>query len=207
MALVLFGGAGSLRYTAGWIYLGIFVVSCQLITLYVMKHDPALLERRVAGGPWAEKRGIEQIIQAIASLSFIGILLIPALDYRFHWSSLPLWTIALGDVLVVIAFVIIFFVYKENSFASAIVDVMPGQHVVDTGPYSVVRHPMYAGAFFLFIGTPLALGSAWGLAAFLLALPALLWRLSDEEALLTRTLPGYASYCNRVRWRLIPGLY
>ncbi len=207
MALVLFGGAGTLRYTEAWVYLGIFVTASLLITLYVMKNDPALLARRVDAGPWAEKRLVEQVIMTIASLGFIGILLVPALDHRFHWSTVPLVVAIAGDVLTALSFVIIFFVYKENTFTSAIVDVMPDQHVVDTGPYSVVRHPMYAGALLLFIGTPLALGSWWGLAAFGATFPALLWRLFDEEALLSRSLPGYTAYCSRVRWRMVPGVF
>ena len=207
MALVLFGGAGTVRYTEAWIYLGIFFTASLLITLYLMKHDPALLERRVEAGPWAEKRAVERIIMSLASLGFIGLLLIPALDHRFHWSTVPLPVAIAGDILTALSFIVIFFVYRENTFSSAVVDVMPGQRVVDTGPYSIVRHPMYAAALLLFIGTPLALGSWLGLAAFPAALPPLLWRLFDEEALLSRTLPGYTTYCSRVRWRLVPGVF
>lgn len=207
MVALLFGGAGTFRYTEAWVYLGIFIASSQLITVYVMKHDPALLERRVEAGPWAEKRRVERIIMSFASFGFIGILLIPALDHRFHWSTCPLPVVIAGDLLTALSFVIIFFVYKENSFSSAIIDVKPDQSVVDTGPYSVVRHPMYAGGLLLFIGTPLALGSWWGLVAFVVTLPAFLWRLFDEEALLTQSLPGYTTYCSRVRWRLIPGVF
>lgn len=207
MALALFGGAGTVRYAEAWVYLAIFLTACTVLTIYVMKHDPALLERRVDAGPWAEKRLVERVIMSLASLGFIGLLLIPALDHRFHWSTVPLAVAIAGDVLTALSFVIIFFVYKENTFTSAIVDVMPDQYVVDTGPYSVVRHPMYAAALLLFIGTPLALGSWWGLLAFLIAFPPVVWRLFDEEALLSRTLPGYASYCSRVRWRLIPGVF
>src|SRR5215469_10666066 len=87
MALVLFGGAGTVRYIEAWVYLGIFFTASLLITLYVMKNDPALLERRVEAGPWAEKRIVEQVIMSFASLGFIATLLVPALDHRFHWST------------------------------------------------------------------------------------------------------------------------
>jgi protein-S-isoprenylcysteine O-methyltransferase Ste14 len=113
--------------------------------------------------------------------------------------------IVAGDALTALCFYITFLAYKENPFTSATIELAQDQQVVSTGPYAIVRHPMYAGGSLLFIGTPLALGSYWGLVALGATLPALIWRLLDEERFLTESLPGYADYCREVRWRLIPG--
>ncbi|MGE5646885.1 MAG: methyltransferase family protein [Acidobacteriota bacterium] len=207
MGLLLFATAGTLRYWQAWVYLAVFFGASLLITLYLMRNDPALLGRRLRGGPTAERRPAQQVIMSLASLAFIASLAVPALDHRHSWSNVPSWAAASGDALVALSFLITFLVYRENPFTSATIEIAPDQRVVSTGPYAIVRHPMYAGGSLLFLGTPLALGSWWGLLAFPAALPALIWRLFDEERLLARSLPGYAAYCARVRWRLLPGIY
>ena len=135
------------------------------------------------------------------------MLVVPALDHRFRWSTISSYASIAGDVLVALGFLIIFFVYKENSFTSATIEVYAEQKVVSTGLYGLVRHPMYMGALVMFIGMILALGSWWGLFIFLLILPALLWRIFDEERLLTKDLSGYAEYRNKVRNRLVPFIW
>ena len=132
------------------------------------------------------------------------MLVVPALDHRFGWSAMPLWATLAGHVLVAIGFLIIFFVYKENTFTSATIQVYPEQKVISTGLYALVRHPMYRGGFFLFVGMCLSLGSWWDFFVFLLMVPALIWRIFDEEKLLAKELPSYLEYRNKVRRRLIP---
>jgi protein-S-isoprenylcysteine O-methyltransferase Ste14 len=144
---------------------------------------------------------------SFVSIGFIALLVVPALDYRFKWSSAPLYAVIAGDALTALCFYITFLVYKENTFSSATIEIAGDQKVISTGPYAMVRHPMYAGALLLFIGTPLALGSYWGLLAFVATLPALAWRLLDEEKFLAKNLSGYTEYCASVRWRLIPGIF
>jgi protein-S-isoprenylcysteine O-methyltransferase Ste14 len=119
----------------------------------------------------------------------------------------PLPIVAAGNVLIAIGYAIIFSVYKENTFTSATIEVAKDQRVISTGPYALVRHPMYAGGLLYLLGMPLALGSWWGLAAFVATLPFLIWRLVDEEAFLVKNLPGYAEYREKVRFRLMPGLW
>lgn len=204
MAVLLFLSAGTLRYWHGWIYLSLFLGMSVAITVDVMRRDPALLERRMKAGPTAEQRPVQRIIMAGASLGFIGLLVVPGLDFRFKWSAVPLWLVVLGDVLFVLGFGFIARVYRENTFTSATVQVAEGQRVITTGPYAVVRHPMYASALLYLIGTPLALGSYWGFIALAFMLPFLIWRLIDEERLLARDLRGYAEYQQRVRYRLLP---
>jgi protein-S-isoprenylcysteine O-methyltransferase Ste14 len=204
MGLLLFVLAGTLRYWHAWVYLAIFTGIAALTTLYLLRRDPALLERRMRGGPTAEKRPAQKLIMLCASAAFIGLLVVPALDRRFGWSSVPLVGVVIGNVLVAIGFGVIFLVYRENTFTSATIEVVENQKLISTGPYAIVRHPMYAGATLYLVGTPLALGSYWGLVPIAVVTPALLWRLFDEERLLARDLPGYADYQRRVRHRLVP---
>jgi len=204
MAALLFLPAWTLDFWQAWAFLGVFGVCSLAITLYLMKKDPELLGRRVRGGPTAEKERPEKIIQSITSLGFATMLVIPALDHRFHWSEVPLCASVAGDILLAVGFLIVFFVYKENTFASATVEIAPEQHVISTGLYAFVRHPMYVGGVFWLVGMALALGSWWGLLVFALTFPALLWRILDEERLLAKNLPGYEGYCRKVRYRLLP---
>jgi protein-S-isoprenylcysteine O-methyltransferase Ste14 len=169
-----------------------------------MKHDPALLERRMRGGPTAETRPTQKLIMLGASVGFVGLLVVPALDVRFGWSIVSPGVVVLGDALVIAGFYFISIVYRENTFTSATIEVAKDQKVISTGPYAVVRHPMYASALLYLLGTPLALRSYWGLVAFGAVLPFLLWRLLDEERFLSANLSGYTEYSQRVRHRLVP---
>jgi protein-S-isoprenylcysteine O-methyltransferase Ste14 len=207
MALCVFVAAGTLRYWQGWLFLAVFVAVGFSHTLYGMKNDPALLERRLAGGPMAEKSGTQRTIMLFVSIGFIGLLVVPALGWRFGWGRVPLAAVLAGDAMIVAGFYVTSLAFRENTFAAANVGIFDGQRVISTGPYAVVRHPQYAGSLLYLIGTPLALGSWWGLLVFAAMVPFLIWRLRDEENLLAKDLPGYADYCHRVRWRLIPGLY
>ncbi len=204
MAALLFLPAWTLDYWQAWIFLAVFGASALAITLYLMKKDPKLLERRVHAGPTAEKETVQKIIQFITSIGFAAILVVSALDYRFAYSRVSPYASLAGDVLVALGFLIIFLVYKENTFASATIELAPEQRVISTGLYALVRHPMYFGAFFLFVGMPLSLGSWWGLLVFLFIMPALVWRIFDEEKFLAKNLPGYTEYQNKVRYRLVP---
>jgi len=204
MGLLLFISAGTIAYWEAWIYLSIFVGASALTTLYLMKKDPALLKRRMSGGPTAEKRSTQRIIMLFISAGFIAILVVPALDHRFGWSRVPIGVVVAGDVLVAMGFYFIFLVYRENSFTSATIEVAENQTVVSTGPYAIVRHPMYASALLYLFGTPLALRSYWDLLAILAMIPFLIWRLIDEERFLSTSLPGYSEYQGKVRYRLLP---
>src|SRR4030095_2882429 len=207
MSALLFGFAGTPRYWHAWVYLSLFFALSAGITLDLLRRDPALLQRRMKGGPTAEGRPLQRLIMLGASLGFVSLLVVPALDFRHSWSSVPLTGVVVGDVLVAVARVFIGRVYRENTFAAATIEVTAGQRLIDTGPYTVVRHPMYASALLYLIRTPRALGSYWGFRGLVFMLPFLVWRLLDEERLLAQELPGYAAYQARVRYRLIPGLW
>lgn len=204
MAVAIFVSAWSLDYWQAWVFLGVFEGLALVSIVYLVKSDPQLLERRIRGGPSAEKQPTQKIIMTFASVGFVAILVVSALDHRMHWSSVPLSAVVVGEALIVAGFVAVLFVFRENPFTSAVIESPEGQRVISTGPYALVRHPMYAAASIYLLGIPPALGSWWGLWAVVLFMPALIWRLLDEETFLARSLAGYSEYRGRVRYRLIP---
>jgi protein-S-isoprenylcysteine O-methyltransferase Ste14 len=204
MAALVFVPAGTLDYWQAWTFLAVYFVASLVISLYLMKKDPALMERRMRGGPFAEKEPAQKIIMVLTSAGFIGLLVVPALDHRFAWSHMSPYAAVAGDVLLGLGWLAILFVFKENTFSSATIELAPDQRVISTGPYAIVRHPMYAGALVMLLGIPIALGSWWGVLVIVAMLPALIWRLIDEERFLARNLPGYVEYQDKVRYRLIP---
>jgi protein-S-isoprenylcysteine O-methyltransferase Ste14 len=202
---LLFSPAWTLDYWQAWTFLSVYFTASVAITLYLMKNDPALLQRRMRGGPAAEKEPVQKIIMLVASVGFIGLLVIPALDHRFNWSHMPPAMALAGDGLVVLGWIVIFFVFRENTFTSSTIELAPDQKVISTGPYAWVRHPMYGGGFLMLLGIPVALGSWWGVLVFVVAIvPAVIWRLLDEEKFLAKNLPGYVEYQGRVKFRLLP---
>lgn len=207
IGLLLFIPAGTIRYWQAWVYTALYFVASGLIVLYLTKRDPALLRRRMRGGPTAETAPPQRAAMWLASIAFIAAMVIPALDRRFGWSNVPIAISVIGDVLTLLWFFVMFVVFRENTFSAATIQIAEGQTVISTGPYAVVRHPMYAGGLLSFVGTPLALGSWWGLLALAAAIPALVWRMFNEETFLRANLPGYAEYAARVRYRLIPGVF
>jgi protein-S-isoprenylcysteine O-methyltransferase Ste14 len=204
IAALLFLTAWTFDYGEAWAFLAVFGASALGITIYLIKRDPKLLERRVYGGPTAEKETSQKIIQTISLIAFITSMVVPGLDHRFAWSTVPIQLVIAGDVLVALGFLIIFFVYRENTFASATIEVYPEQNVISTGLYALVRHPMYVGGLILFLGIPFSLGSWWGLFGVLIFLPAGIWRIFEEEIFLIKNLPGYSEYQNKVKHRLLP---
>ncbi|MGA7342282.1 MAG: isoprenylcysteine carboxylmethyltransferase family protein [Terracidiphilus sp.] len=206
IGFVLFLTAGTFNYWQTWIFLGAVAVSNGLLTLCITR-NPTLLENRSRFGPAAEKRTIQKIILICAGIPAIATYIVPALDRRFGWSNVPSWLSAAGDLLILVGMWMVSRVFKANSFGSATVEIANDQKVISTGPYAIVRNPMYASAAVYLIGTSLALGSYWGLIAAILTVLALVWRLFDEENFLAQDLPGYTEYCAKVHWHLIPGIF
>jgi protein-S-isoprenylcysteine O-methyltransferase Ste14 len=207
LAGLIFLTAGTFRYWQGWSFLATFAVCSTALTVYMALYDEKLLERRLRGGPRAETETSQKIIMVLVLLGFAALMVVPVLDHRFGWSPVPPYVSVIGDALIALGYLFIFFVLRENSYAASTIQIADDQRVISTGPYAVVRHPMYAAALLLVIGMPLALDSWYGLLGILVLLPVLTWRLLDEERFLTRNLKGYAEYTSNVRWRLIPGLF
>jgi len=207
LAILIFLPAGTLRYWQGWAFLATFTVCSTALTVYMALYDEKLLGRRLRAGPRAEAEASQKIIMALVMFGFIAFLVFPVLDHRFGWSPVPPYVSIIGDGMIALGYLFIFFVLRENSYAASTIQVADDQKVISTGLYALVRHPMYAGALLLLVGIPLALDSWYGLFGILVIVPALIWRLLDEERFLTKNLPGYAEYTSHVRWRLIPGLF
>ncbi len=204
MGAALFIFAGTFGYWQAWLYLCAFFLPVFFITLHFLKADPKLIERRLSVGPIAEPRLGQKIIQSFASIFFLSMFIIPGLDHRHGWSSVPYALSIISDGMIIVSFWIIYRVFKENSFTSAVIEVSTIQYVISTGPYAVIRHPMYAGAMLLFPFTPLALGSCWGILTTIPMIVVIVLRSLDEEKILHKELEGYTEYCRNVRYRLIP---
>jgi protein-S-isoprenylcysteine O-methyltransferase Ste14 len=206
IGLALFLSAGTINYWQAWGYLGVGAASSVPFTLQIIK-DPILLENRTKAGPTAEQRPIQKIIVVCSGIPAIAAFIVPGFDSRFGWSSAPPWLSIIGDILIIVAMWMVYRVFKENSYGSATVEIRQEQEVISTGPYAIVRNPMYSSAAVYFIGMSLALGSYWGLIPAILTILGLVWRLFDEEKFLAQNLPGYTNYCAKVRWHLIPGVF
>lgn len=204
LALALFFPAGSLAYWQAWVFLAVFGVCVTLITAYLFSFDQGLLTRRVQAGPVAEPEPIQKVIQSLAALFFILMFIVPGLDYRFHWSNVPPALVAISDLMVALGLFIVFRVFRENTYTDATIRVAAEQKVVTTGPYAVVRHPMYAGASLMCLFVPLALGSWVGVPFAVILILVIALRLIDEEKLLKKDLAGYEAYTQKVRYHLIP---
>jgi protein-S-isoprenylcysteine O-methyltransferase Ste14 len=207
LGLALFLSAGSWGFWQAWMLLAVFFIGELPTIIHLLTKDTDLLKRRLKVGPSAEKRTPQKIIMSLSRLCLIAMVLVAGFDHRLNWSRVPAFLVIAANGVVLLGFLIIFIVFKENSFASATIEIADQQKVIATGPYAVVRHPMYLGVFLVNIFMPIALGSWWGW-PFSLALVVLFnLRILDEEKLLGRDLPGYEEYCRNVKYRLIPGLW
>jgi protein-S-isoprenylcysteine O-methyltransferase Ste14 len=205
-ALPLFLAAGTLAWPAGWIYLILLYGWLFIGILLLLKYNPGLLAERMNVSPSNQKTWDKVFILLLYVFFFACLILMPLDAVRFHWSWMPIFLQVVGAVAMVVSFILMSLVFRENSYLSATVRVQEerGQTVITTGPCHYVRHPMYAGGLFMFLGTPLLLGSWYGFLLILLFLPAFLVRAVLEERTLLQELPGYDAYMTHVKYRLIP---
>lgn len=205
--VALFVPAGTVHYWQAWVFIGVFTVAMVISGGYLAVRSPVALQRRMKAGPTAETRPAQRIIISAIVLSVFATLVVSALDHRFGWSQVPVWVTVLGNVLVFAGLSLAQLVVVQNSYAAATIVVEDDQPLITTGLYGIVRHPMYSGTLIMMAGTPLALGSLWGLLAAAAALPTLAARIVDEESMLVDELTGYRDYTTRVRHRLVPGVW
>lgn len=196
---VLFVPAGTLQFWEAWIFWIGFSVLTLFITVYFLKKSPELLARRMQ---YKEKETTKKP-PAFLNLYFLSYI-VPGLDFRFHWSNVPVWLIIAANVIVFLGYIFIILVFKENSYASTIIQVEKEQQVIANGPYAIVRHPMYLGLLLMILFTPLALGSYWAIIPALLIIPVNVIRIKSEEEVLLQGLKGYREYSSKIRYRLIP---
>lgn len=209
-ALLLFLPAGTLAWPQAWVFLALFYGCSEATGVWLLRKDPALLAARMKSPMAAGQAPRARAVMLAILVAFPSWIVFMALDARrFGWSHTPAWAQALGAGLIAAAFWGWVGVLRANSFAATTIQLQAdrGQTVITTGPYGVVRHPMYAYAILLLLGAPLLLGSLWGLAGLLLFIPLLAARALGEEALLLAGLAGYADYARKVRFRFLPGIW
>jgi protein-S-isoprenylcysteine O-methyltransferase Ste14 len=210
LGAILFVAAGELDWPQAWVFMAENVVSSVVVGSWLARHDPALLKARTSRSFHKDQKPWDRIFMVVAMLAFVGWLVLIAMDAkRFGWSHTPVWTQGLGFGLIALCMVLVWQVFRYNSFAAPQVRMQTerGQIVVTQGPYRIVRHPMYAAALAYFLGAPLLLGSLWGLVAIPVFMAAFGARAIGEERMLRQSLVGYDDYARRVRYRLIPGLW
>jgi len=204
LGAMFFGPAGTFSYWEAWVFLATLFVPMTFVVLYFLRHDPALLERRLKA---KEERARQKSITGLVSVVWLAAFLIPGLDHRYGWSTVPPFLVVLSDVLVLAGYFIFFLTLRENRFASRVIRVEEGQTVITTGPYALVRHPMYSGVSLMLVFAPLALGSWWAMVPTLTTPVFLALRIKDEEEALLDELPGYREYTKQTVWRLIPRVW
>ena len=206
MALAMFLAAGTIAWPAGWICL-ILIFGWLLVGIgLLLKYNPGLLEERLSLSQPNQKAWDKVFLLLYELFLFAWLVLMPLDAVRFHWSQMPLLLQVVGAIALVASFLLISLTFRENAFLSPAVRIQEerGQTTISTGPYHYVRHPMYAGGLLLFLGTPLLLGSWYGLLLFLLFIPGIAVRAVLEERVLRKELPGYDAYMAQVKYRLIP---
>lgn len=196
--------AGTMNYWQVYAYFGVILVPMLFVMWYFLKNDPRFLERRTRV---AEKEKEQKLIQLINLPIFISAFIIPGLDRRFGWSDVPVEVIIITDAVILGGYLIVFLVFRQNSYASRIIEINIGQKVITTGLYSLVRHPMYLGVLIMYLPTPLALGSYWGLIPMAFLPVSLIFRILNEEKVLSENLEGYYEYCLTTKYRLIPHIW
>ena len=204
LGLMFFLPAGTLNYWQAWVYIFIVAVPAFFLGRYLYKHDRALLERRMR---MKERLKGQKFIVALSLPLFMAAFIIPGLDFRFGWSQMPLAVIVVSEALMLSGYLLVALVFKVNTYTSRIIEVEKGQKVITTGPYAVVRHPMYVGVLTFYIFSPLALGSWWAVIPALLIIPVIIARIKGEEKELLENLEGYRDYTARTRYRLLPGIW
>jgi protein-S-isoprenylcysteine O-methyltransferase Ste14 len=204
LGILIFLPAGTFNYWQAYVYIAVTIFPMIFVLFYFLKTDPKFLERRTRT---QEKEKTQKIIQISFTFFFLSTYIVAGLDHRFTWSNIPLPLILLAVFLNLLGYIIVFFVFKQNSYASRVVEVEDSQKVISTGLYSIIRHPMYVGVLIMWLPVPIALGSYWGLIPMATIPIALILRILNEEKVLREELPGYAEYCKKTKYRLIPFIW
>lgn len=204
LSALFFLPAGTFAYREAWVYLAILFIPMLFVFFYLLNNDPELLARRMKT---REKESEQKLIIKLSFIPFLLAFLLPGFDKRLGWSNVPVGMVVMADILVVLGYGMVFLVFRENRYASRVVEVEQEQTVISSGPYAMIRHPMYLGSLLLYILSPLALGSYWAMIPAILIIPVIVARIRNEESVLARDLSGYQEYMQKTRYRLIPGVW
>jgi protein-S-isoprenylcysteine O-methyltransferase Ste14 len=201
LSAMFFLPAGTFAYWEAWGYLAVLFIPVSFVLNYLLKNDPELLERRMR---MKEKEKRQKLIIKISYIYFLLVFLLPGFDKRFGWSNVPVGVVVIADILVLLGYGMFFLVLRENRYASRTIEVVQEQKVIRSGPYAIVRHPMYLGLLLMYTFSPLALGSYWAIIPAIMIIPLLVARIWDEERMLVKDLDGYKEYMQETKYRLIP---
>ena len=204
IAVMLFLPAGTWHYPYAWLFIGLLFVPMTIMGLWLFLCHPDLLAKRLNN---KEKEQTQKSVVALSGLMFVGGFVLCGLDYRWGWTSMPLWLTIAASVIFVVGCALYTEVMRENAYLSRTVEVQKGQELIDTGLYGIVRHPMYTATILMFASMPVVLGSLWALLVFGIYPVLMVVRIKNEEKVLAEGLKGYTEYQKRVRWRLLPGVW
>ena len=201
---MIFLPAGTFDFWEGWAFLLVLFIPLFFAFFYMIKYQRVLLERRLK---YRERREKQRFIQPLITLLFFAAMVTGGIDHRFGWSRVPAWLVILSDLTMFAGYVLFIRTMIYNEYASRTIEIRKGQKLIDTGPYALVRHPMYAAGILMYLLTPLALGSFWAIIPLLLMFLMLIFRIFDEEKALIAGLKGYKRYMKKVKCRLVPGIW
>ena len=204
VGLLLFLPAGTLHYPCGWLLIAVLFVPMFIAGVVMLFCSPRLLRKRLDA---KEKEAEQRSVVALSGVMFVAAFVVAGLDFRYSWTLLPSWVLWSAVAVFLLSYVMYAEVMRENAYLSRTIKVQENQKVVDTGLYGIVRHPMYSATIFLFLSMPLVLGSLPSFVIMLAYIPIIVKRISNEEAVLLNGLDGYADYCRKVRYRIIPFVF
>jgi protein-S-isoprenylcysteine O-methyltransferase Ste14 len=201
VSALLFIPAGTLRFWNAWIFMGVLFIPMLFVIVYLITRDPELLFKRMNTN---EKENTQKKVVLLTSIIFLSAFIISGLDFRFHWSKVPLLIVILSAIVVMAGYILFFMVMRQNSYASRVVEIQEKQKVIDSGLYSIVRHPMYSSAILMFMFMPLVLGSFFALIPLVIFPFQMSTRMKNEELILEEGLEGYIEYKKKVKYKIIP---
>lgn len=201
IAILLFLPAGTWHYLHAWLFIALLFVPMTMIGIWLYLSQPNLLAKRLGN---KEREQQQKNVVALSGLMFISGFVLCALDYRFGWSSVPVWLVVVASVIFLLGYGMYAEVMRENAYLSRTIEVQEGQQLIDSGLYGIVRHPMYTATILMFMAIPLVLGSFWALFVFAIYPILMVLRIQNEEQVLAKGLAGYPEYQQRVKWRLLP---
>ncbi len=204
LSVALFLPAWTLDYWQAWVYIALLGMCSFTFIVVYLNIDPDLVRRRMQ---FHEREQTQQTVMKLAFPLFVASYVIPGLDRHFGWSYVPGGVTVAADGIVLLGYALFVRVMQTNRYAARVISVEQKQPVITAGPYSIVRHPMYVAALTIYVISPMALGSYWGMAASIWLIPIFVVRILNEESVLLRELRGYEEYRERTRYRLIPGIW
>ena len=204
IAILLFLPAGTWHYLHAWLFIALLFVPMTMIGIWLYLSQPNLLAKRLGN---KEREQQQKNVVALSGLMFISGFVLCALDYRFGWSSVPVWLVVVASVIFLLGYGMYAEMMRENAYLSRTIEVQEGQQLIDSGLYGIVRHPMYTATILMFMAIPLVLGSFWALFVFAIYPILMVLRIQNEEQVLAKGLAGYPEYQKRVKWRLIPFIW